>query len=169
MASQVWDVWDGKACRAFSVTVQTTFSVVRLQTLEKQKGIEVLKEACVACGEAIAAQKGRMVVKDEARVVRWPASPVGTKTQHRFCPHAWRGCAGAGLRARGLAGMDAGATAAAWPLLHAPLMPPPAAVLHGQLPEQLRKAVGLTPLAHTQDGSGQVPDGNLARHMGGCV
>ena len=41
-----------------------------LQTLEKQKGIEVLKEACTACGEAILAQKGRMVVKDEARVVR---------------------------------------------------------------------------------------------------
>ena len=47
------------------------------QTLEKQKGIEVLKEACAACGEAIAARKGRMIVKDEARVVRclfWPKS-----------------------------------------------------------------------------------------------
>ena len=40
-----------------------------LQTLEKVKGIEVLKEACAACGEAIAARKGRMIVKDEARVV----------------------------------------------------------------------------------------------------
>ena len=39
------------------------------QTLEKTKGIEVLKEACAACGEAIAARKGRMLVKDEARVV----------------------------------------------------------------------------------------------------
>ena len=40
-----------------------------LQTLEKVKGIEVLKEACAACGEAIATRKGRMIVKDEARVV----------------------------------------------------------------------------------------------------
>ena len=39
------------------------------QTLEKTKGIEVLKEACAACGEAIAVRKGRMIVKDEARVV----------------------------------------------------------------------------------------------------
>ena len=41
------------------------------QTLEKTKGIEVLKEACAACGEAIAVRKGRMTVKDEARVVRF--------------------------------------------------------------------------------------------------
>ena len=40
-----------------------------MQTLEKTKGIEVLKEACAACGEAITARKGRMIVKDEARVV----------------------------------------------------------------------------------------------------
>ena len=40
-----------------------------IQTLEKTKGIEVLKEACAACGEAITARKGRMIVKDEARVV----------------------------------------------------------------------------------------------------
>lgn len=40
-----------------------------LQTLEKIKGIEVLKEACAACGEAILVRKGRMIVKDEARVV----------------------------------------------------------------------------------------------------
>ncbi len=40
------------------------------QTLEKVKGVEVLKEACAACAESIAAKKGRMVVKEEARVVR---------------------------------------------------------------------------------------------------
>lgn len=39
------------------------------QTLEKAKGIEVLKEACAACAEAILTHKGRMIVKDEARVV----------------------------------------------------------------------------------------------------
>ena len=47
---------------------------LQMQTLERQKGIEVLKEACVACGESIATKKGRMTVKDEARVVRGPAS-----------------------------------------------------------------------------------------------
>lgn len=45
-------------------------STVLWQTLEKVKGIEVLKEACAACAESIAAKKGRMVVKEEARVVR---------------------------------------------------------------------------------------------------
>ena len=45
-------------------------SVVQWQTLEKVKGIEVLKEACAACAESIAAKKGRMIVKEEARVVR---------------------------------------------------------------------------------------------------
>ncbi len=45
-------------------------SVALWQTLEKVKGIEVLKEACAACAESIAAKKGRMIVKDEARVVR---------------------------------------------------------------------------------------------------
>ena len=45
-----------------------------MQTLEKTKGIEVLKEACAACGEAITARKGRMIVKDEARVVSISAS-----------------------------------------------------------------------------------------------
>jgi hypothetical protein len=45
---------------------------MRAQTLERQKGIEVLKEACAACGEAIATKKGRMIIKDEARVVRGP-------------------------------------------------------------------------------------------------
>ncbi|BDA46886.1 Eukaryotic translation initiation factor 2 subunit 1 [Coccomyxa sp. Obi] len=43
--------------------------VLTTNTLEKVKGIEVLKEACVACAESIAAKKGRMVVKEEARVV----------------------------------------------------------------------------------------------------
>ena len=60
------------------------------QTLEKQKGIEVLKEACAACGEAITARKGRMIVKDEARVVRclfWPKS-IETFGSGRPClPH----------------------------------------------------------------------------------
>ena len=47
------------------------------QTLEKTKGIEVLKEACAACGEAIATRKGRMIVKDEARVVSsWLLGPI---------------------------------------------------------------------------------------------
>ena len=54
------------------------------QTLEKQKGIEVLKEACAACGEAITARKGRMIVKDEARVVRCP----------RHCGTCWFGLEG---------------------------------------------------------------------------
>jgi hypothetical protein len=43
-----------------------------VQTLEKAKGIEVLKEACAACAESIIYKKGRMTVKDEARVVRTP-------------------------------------------------------------------------------------------------
>lgn len=43
---------------------------VQMQTLEKVKGVEVLKEACAACAESIATKKGRMVVKEEARVVR---------------------------------------------------------------------------------------------------
>ena len=50
-------------------------SVFVLQTLEKTKGIEVLKEACAACGEAITARKGRIIIKDEARVVSLPSSP----------------------------------------------------------------------------------------------
>ena len=61
-----------------------------MQTLEKTKGIEVLKEACAACSEAIAARKGRMLVKDEARVVSvlllyLPRLRVQTRTVDSSC------------------------------------------------------------------------------------
>lgn len=55
------------------------------QTLEKVKGIEVLKEACAACGEAIAVRKGRMIVKDEARVVSTHSFKI--VCWRVLCPH----------------------------------------------------------------------------------
>ena len=53
----------------FANCVVLTVSLCQCQTLEKAKGIEVLKEACAACAESILTRKGRMIVKDEARVV----------------------------------------------------------------------------------------------------
>lgn len=64
-------------CSALLTVMLCTF-----QTLEKAKGIEVLKEACQACAEEILRHKGRMIVKDEARVVR--ISPIFQRTTLLF-------------------------------------------------------------------------------------
>lgn len=44
--------------------------VLTTSTLDKVKGVEVLSEACKACGDSIAANKGRFVIKEAARAVR---------------------------------------------------------------------------------------------------
>jgi translation initiation factor 2 subunit 1 len=43
--------------------------VLTTQTLDKNRGLELLKEACDKCRETIESKKGKLVVKTEARIV----------------------------------------------------------------------------------------------------
>eukprot|EP01024_Parvocaulis_polyphysoides_P028654 TRINITY_DN2586_c1_g1_i1.p5 TRINITY_DN2586_c1_g1~~TRINITY_DN2586_c1_g1_i1.p5 ORF type:complete len:193 (-),score=46.00 TRINITY_DN2586_c1_g1_i1:561-1094(-) len=43
--------------------------VLSTQTLDKSRGIEVLKNACEACREVIEERKGKLLIKEAARVV----------------------------------------------------------------------------------------------------
>ena len=73
----------GEGTYAYSVHPAFSDGSDCVQTLEKVKGVEVLKEACAACAESIAAKKGRMIVKEEARVVR--AAPTCLSGHHASC------------------------------------------------------------------------------------
>lgn len=43
--------------------------VLTTQTLEKNRGLELLREACEACRSVMDAKRGKIVIKSEARVV----------------------------------------------------------------------------------------------------
>lgn len=43
--------------------------VLTTQTLEKNRGLELLREACESCRTVMEAKRGKIVIKSEARVV----------------------------------------------------------------------------------------------------